>query len=160
MPYRLFVPPQEAANPGEKFPLVLFLHGSGELGTDNYAQVSNHIDGLIQATQSDAYASFLLAPQLTDFPDAGDFDANDPFDRTMDILKQVISEYPVDPTRIYITGLSLGGFGTFTYMDEFPNLWAAAVPLSGGGDPSTASVIKDIPTWAFHGSADDNGAGY
>lgn len=154
MPYRLFVPPQSASEPEEKFPLVLFLHGSGERGIDNYAQVSNHIDGLIQATQSDAYASFLLAPQLTDYPYAGSFGADDPFDRTMDILQQVMAEYPIDPSRIYITGLSLGGFGTFTYMDEFPSLWAAAVPLSGGGDPSTASVIKDIPTWAFHGSAD------
>ncbi len=153
MPYRLFTPP--AAQQGQTYPLVLFLHGAGERGEDNYYQVASHIDGLIEATQSSAYESFLLAPQLTDFPGGPRrWTSSSPFDRTIELLTQIVQTYPVDPTRIYITGLSMGGIGTFEYMAEYPSLFAAAVPMSGGGDPGTASLIKDIPLWVFHGAMD------
>jgi len=154
MPYRLFTPP-EVAQPGETYPLVLFLHGSGERGEDNFYQVANHVDGLIEATQSEQFRSFLLAPQLTRFPGGpGGWNDNSPFDRTMEILEEVVQNYPVDPSRIYITGLSMGGFGTFHYLSEYPTLFAAAVPMSGGGSTSTAPIIKDVPLWNFHGALD------
>ena len=153
MPYRLFTPPE--AQPAQTYPLVLFLHGAGERGEDNYYQVANHIDGLIEATQSDAYKSFLLAPQLTDFPGGpGGWYSASPFDRTIELLTQIMQTYPVDPSRIYITGLSMGGFGTFEYLAEHPDLFAAAVPMSGGGSTSTAATIKDVPLWVFHGTMD------
>jgi len=155
MPYRLFTPTDYDSSSDREYPLVLFLHGAGERGDDNFYQVASHIDGLIQATQSQQYASFLLAPQLTDYPYAGGWDPDSVFDRTMEILNQVVNEYHIDINRIYITGLSMGGFGTFDYIAEFPNLFAAAVPMSGGGSTSTASIIKDIPIWVFHGSADE-----
>ena len=154
MPYRFFTPTGYDASDDKEYPLVLFLHGAGERGDDNFFQVANHIDGLIDATQSQKYASFLLAPQLTDYPYTNGWYPSSPFDRTMELLDQVINEYHVDINRIYITGLSMGGYGTFRYMAAFPNLFAAAVPMSGGGSTSTAATIKDIPTWVFHGSAD------
>lgn len=153
MGYRLFAP-ENAGSAGEQVPLVLFMHGAGERGDDNYYQVTTHIDGLIRATQGSEYTAFLLAPQVTDYPFAGGWNSNSPFDRTIEILNHVIENYPVDINRIYITGLSMGGYGTFTYMAQHPNLFAAAVPLSGGGSPSTAALIKDIPTWVFHGALD------
>jgi predicted peptidase len=61
---------------------------------------------------------------------------------------------PVDTNRIYITGLSMGGFGTFDAIQRYPNLFAAAVPVCGGGDVSKAAVIAKIPIWIFHGADD------
>jgi len=157
--YRLFVPPDHEEG-GRKFPLVLFLHGAGERGDDNLAQVTHHIDGLIEATQSQAYSAYLLAPQLPannprdtnenpDLPQSND----ELFKR---ILDTVLSDYEdVDTSRIYVTGLSLGGFGTFDMIAEFPDLFAASVPLSGGGDPRTAEIIKDVPLWIFHSRTDN-----
>ncbi|MBX7166194.1 MAG: DVUA0089 family protein [Pirellulales bacterium] len=153
MPYRLFVP-SGAESSAEQLPLVLFLHGSGERGVDNYDQL-NHIDGLINATQGDRYRAFLLAPQMTDFPFAGGWTPTSSYDRTLEILADVLATYPVDPHRIYITGLSMGGFGTFEYLAERPDLFAAAVPMSGGGSILDAPTIKDIPLWVFHGTLDD-----
>jgi predicted esterase len=153
MGYRLFVPP--TLEPEDSVPLVLFLHGAGEQGTDNYYQVANHIDGLISATQGNQFRSILLAPQVTDFPFAGGWDPNSPFDRTMEILQSVMQQYPVDPSRIYITGLSMGGYGTWDYIAEFPDFFAAAAPLAGGGSTASANAIKDVPIWAFHGALDD-----
>ena len=152
MAYRLFLP-DGYGTPGAQFPLVLFLHGSGESGTDDTAQVVNHIDGLIDATRSGPYSAFLLAPQL---PTSSGFGSYNPQDLTMQILQQVEAAYPVETNRLYITGLSMGGFGTFEYISEFPHMFAAAVPLSGGGDSSAANAaqIKDVPTWIFHGDAD------
>jgi predicted peptidase len=155
MPYRFFVPPaSDTAAPDAKFPLVLFLHGAGERGTDNWWPSADHIDGLIDATQSNQFASFLLVPQATDFPYADGWDAESPFDRTMEILDQMMTQYPIDPARIYITGLSMGGYGTFNYLQHYPDFFAAAVPMSGGGNPSQAYLYKDVPLWDFHGRLD------
>jgi len=155
MGYRLFVPPSLAEEPESQVPLVLFLHGAGERGTDNYYQVANNIDGLINATQGSQFRSILLAPQVSDFPSAGGWNADSPFDRTMEIVGQVMQQYPVDPTRVYITGLSMGGYGTWDYLADFPDFFAAAAPLAGGGSTATANTIKDIPIWAFHGAQDE-----
>src|SRR5205823_9552109 len=73
---------------------------------------------------------------------------------TIQALKQVIASENVDPTRVYVTGTSMGGEGVWDILDREPNLFAGAVPMSGGGDVTTALTIKDIPIWAFHGSAD------
>jgi predicted peptidase len=73
---------------------------------------------------------------------------------TMQALKQVINTENVDTSRIYVTGVSMGAFGTWDILRRDPGTFAAAVPMSGGGDPATAAAIKDVPIWAFHGSAD------
>ena len=70
------------------------------------------------------------------------------------LMKDVISKQPVDEKRIYVTGLSMGGFGTWDILQRMPNIFAAAIPVCGGGDTMLAGMIKDIPIWAFHGDKD------
>ena len=153
LPYRLFEP--SGTTPGQKLPLVLFLHGMGERGTDNVKQTT-WMSGLVHATQSGPYASYVLAPQIDT---SGWFQSfsNKPTESmalTIKALKQVMSSENVDTSRVYVTGLSMGGMGTWDILDREPGLFAAAVPMSGGGDKRTAAAIKDTPIWAFHGGAD------
>lgn len=154
MSYRLFLPP-DYEQASENYPLVVFLHGAGERGTDNLKQVSYHIDGLIDATQTSEFASFLVAPQLR--PGGGDWSPRNANDLTLDIIENLTADYPIDPTRIYLTGLSLGGIGTTRYVWFEPDLFAAAVPMSGAISPLTpsqADTIRDVPFWLFHGDLD------
>ena len=72
----------------------------------------------------------------------------------MQLIKESIKNLPVDTNRIYITGLSMGGFGTFDAIERYPNIFAAAVPVCGGGDVSKATTIASIPIWIFHGAED------
>ena len=71
-----------------------------------------------------------------------------------DLLEEVSAKYPVDPDRIYVTGLSMGGYGSWQLAEWFPERIAAVVPISGGGDPADAPRTKDIPTWVVHGGRD------
>jgi len=73
----------------------------------------------------------------------------------LEMLAALQSEYSIDPARILITGLSMGGFGTWDAVMRNPTLFAAAMPICGGGDPGKAALLKALPIWAFHGSADD-----
>ncbi|MCY2931929.1 MAG: alpha/beta hydrolase-fold protein [Planctomycetota bacterium] len=165
MPYRLFLPPGWNT-PGAEFPLVLFLHGAGERGSDNVSQVNSHIDGLIAATQG-SYPAYVLAPQVASNQQwvniswsVGSYtNANAPsispsMTMAMHILQDTLAARNVDPDRVYVTGLSMGGYGAWDAIARYPKTFAAAVPMSGGGNTDTASSIADIPIWAFHGSAD------
>lgn len=166
MPYRLFRPAGHDTA-GATFPLVLFLHGAGERGNNNTSQVNSHIDGLVNATQSATYASYLLAPQV---PSGQQF-VNVPFNTgsytnatapaastsmnlTIQLVEELIQTLNVDRGRVYVTGLSMGGYGTWDIIARRPSLFAAAVPMSGGGNTDTGGLIDQIPLWAFHGSAD------
>lgn len=132
-------------------PLVLFLHGVGESGTDNVTQVSYHIDGLINATQGTNFAAFVLAPQL---PVGADWRQTQWRALTLAALQSVQTNYPVDSRRLYLTGLSLGAIGIYDYLPLRPDLFAAAVPMSGSGDTNNAPLFKDVPIWMFHGELD------
>jgi predicted peptidase len=153
LPYRLFEPSGLAA--GQKAPLVLFLHGMNDRGTDNVAQ-TNWMGGLLNATRSGPYASYVLAPQIDTHSWFQSFSSTptEAMKLTIDALKKVINTENIDTSRIYVTGLSMGGMGTWDILAREPKLFAAAVPMSGGGDVRTAATIKDIPIWAFHGGAD------
>ncbi len=158
MNYRLFIPPVAQEEDSEPLPLVLFLHGSGERGLDNFFQVDKNIDGLIDATQGSEYSAYLVAPQIPNLPrDGSSWNPNAWYDMTHEILLSVIDEYAVDESRIYITGLSMGGFGSFTYLETYPDLFAAAVPMAGAAfpDEETVETIKNIPLWMFHGTQDN-----
>src|SRR5207248_10094453 len=74
--------------------------------------------------------------------------------RALAMLDDVMKEYKTDPNRVYLTGLSMGGFGTWSLAAAHPDKWAAIVPICGGGDPAAAEKFKDIPCWAWHGGAD------
>jgi predicted peptidase len=73
---------------------------------------------------------------------------------TISLLDKIESSFPIDPKRIYVTGLSMGGFGSWDIIARLPNKFAAAAPVCGGGDTETATLIKQIPIWIFHGSTD------
>lgn len=153
IPYRLFEP--TGLQPGQKAPLVLFLHGMGDRGTDNVKQ-TEWMGGLVNATKSGQYASYVLAPQIDTNSWFQSFSSTptEAMKLTISALKKVINTENIDPSRVYVTGNSMGGMGTWDILAREPKLFAAAVPMSGGGDTRTASTIKDIPVWDFHGDHD------
>jgi len=150
MPYRLFVPPDYDKT--HHYPLILWLHGAGSVGTDNFKQISGaSLRGTHTWTAPQVQAkhpAFVLAPQSwtgswpTDFP------------TVLELLNAVENEFSIDSARIYVAGQSMGGFGTWYFIATRPDLFAAAIPLCGGGNVSNARLIAHIPIWAFHGESD------
>ncbi len=146
--YVLFVPHHYRDD--RPCPLILFLHGAGETGKDGQKQVTVGLGPAVRAREQ-------TFPFLTVFPQsqrctwqAGTADA----ERALAILEEVRKQYRVDPKRIYLTGLSMGGYGTWSLAAEYPDRWAAIAPVCGGGDPKLADRIKDLPCWCFHGADD------
>lgn len=146
--YVLFIPHDYT---GEKpYPLILFLHGAGETKGGQKMPVEV---GLGPATRKNE-KSF---PFIAIFPQSEKrtWMANsEDGKRAMAILAEVEKNYKVDQKRVYLTGLSMGGFGTWSFAAAYPDKWAAIVPICGGGNPSAAEKIKHIPCWCFHGDAD------
>jgi predicted peptidase len=161
--YRLHVPEDMA--PGETYPLVLFLHGAGERGDDNQSQLLHGPWALLDFTVEQDHPAFILAPQVpadqrwVDVPsDAPSHkmpaEPSAPMALAMALLDDVMAAYPVDPDRVYVTGLSMGGFGTWDILQRRPQTFAAAIPICGGGDVALAARIRHVPVWAFHGGED------
>ena len=155
------------ANSMRKYPLVIFLHGSGERGSDNEAQLKWGVTNFATDQNMALHPCLVIAPQCPEKTSWSNFSRSQKTEETklqptptptMDLLvgliRQVMKTMPVDSNRIYITGLSMGGFGTYDAIMRYPDLFAAAVPVCGGGDPSKASVISKIPIWIFHGAED------
>jgi predicted peptidase len=146
--YVLFVP--HDYKPDVESPIILFLHGKGSGGTDGKKQARG---GLAAAIKKDEKKF----PFLVVFPQSekDTWAANsDDAKRAIDILTEVQKEYKTDSKRVYLTGLSMGGFGTWALAAKYPDKWAAIVPICGGGNPRDAEKIKNIPCWCFHGDAD------
>lgn len=144
-----------------KLPLVIFLHGSGERGDDNEAQLKWGAQQFASDKNMKHYPAFVVAPQCPENDQwsayDGQFKANPtkPMALVRGMIDDLIKEYPIDETRIYITGLSMGGFGTFDALARYPDLFAAAVPVCGSGDPATVDKFKDTPIWIYTGAEDD-----
>ena len=162
--YRLYTPDKLAA--GRRYPLVLFLHGAGERGEDNRSQLVYGVADILDYLEETDTPAFLLAPQcpsrmqwvntdmraslqhaLPEFPSY-------PLRLVIGLLETFIHTHPVDLSRVYLTGLSMGGFGSWDLLMRRPHLFAAAIPICGGGDETKAASIEHIPQWIFHGSAD------
>lgn len=163
LPYRIHVP--DNIEPGDKVPLVLFLHGAGERGDDNVSQLIHGAFGLLDFTRATGNPAIILAPQCPANDGWVDVDwrsrshrmaraPTEPMALVMALIDKVVDEHPVDTNRIYVTGLSMGGFGTWDILQRRPGTFAAALPVCGGGDTSLASRIRDVPVWAFHGGDD------
>jgi predicted peptidase len=166
MGYRLFVPDHYDA--ARSYPLVLFLHGAGERGTDNESQLTASEGATIWATPEEQakHPAFVLAPQSPGSPrtrgwtsiasrgQPAPFDPQKELITAYDILQKVELEYRVDPARIYVTGVSQGGFGTFAIAVAHPQEFAAIVPVCGGGDPKKLASIAKMPIWIFHAAKD------
>ena len=161
MPYRLFQP--RGIQAGKKYPLVVYLHGSGGSGDDNRKQytggnlLGSHVWALDENQQR--YPAFVVAPQS----DRGwaqsrrdpEGTANAPGARAaVELIRKLMAELPVDAKRVYVTGQSMGGAGSWYLATHYPGLFAAAVPVCGRGDPAKAAQLLTLPVWAFHGSAD------
>lgn len=161
IPYRLLKPVNPQAL--ERFPLIIFLHGSGERGSDNEAQIK-HIKNLVLDTKNRGkYPCYVLAPQCpknglwAEHNKGGSVKSHPtkPMQLVIQLIEQISKEYPIDLSRVYVTGVSMGGYGTWDLLARYPEKFAAGVPVCGGGDERTASKLAEIPIWAFHGALDD-----
>jgi predicted peptidase len=141
--YLLFLP-EGYEKTDKSWPLVLFLHGSGESGND-LPKVKLHGPPKIVETKKD-FPFIVVSPQS---PGRG----WDPAALNA-LLDDVEANYRVDKERVYLTGLSMGGFGTWALAAFAPNRFAALVPICGGGNPADAPRLKNIPVWVFHGAKD------
>ncbi|MFO0969223.1 MAG: PHB depolymerase family esterase [Gemmataceae bacterium] len=151
--YVVFVPHSYT---GEKeFPIILFLHGAGERGDDGQAQVLQGIGNAIKFKGKDKkFPFFVVFPQAVK---GGNWKAGGPdAERALAILAEVQKAYKIDPARVYLTGLSMGGSGTWSLAAAYPERWAAIVPICGGGDPGAIEKIKHIPCWCFVGDKDNS----
>jgi len=161
--YRMLSPGKMRAN--RKYPLVLFLHGAGERGKDNERQLIWGADMFLSTKNRRQYPCFVIMPQCPEEKrwvevNWGQDGHNMPeypsqtMAMVIDLMEKIKADFPVDPRRIYVTGLSMGGYGTWDLISRMPDYFAAAVPICGGGDEKQAYKLVDIPVWAFH-SADD-----
>lgn len=165
--YRILYP--QGFDEGKHYPLVVFLHGAGERGSDNEAQLVHGSRLFLDAQQE--YPAVVIFPQCPegDFWANADFaDRNDPASwfptdqapqpsmaAVMDLIEQELAKPYIDENRFYLAGLSMGGMGTWELLWRMPDRIAAAVPICGGGAPEKAEEMLDIPIWIFHGMKDD-----
>lgn len=149
-----------------RHPLVLFLHGAGERGSDNLKQLKYLPTWLAEPAVRGRHPCFVLAPQCredqrwVDVSWADGHSTPQAATPCLDLaaaiaaLDDVVAHEAVDPDRIYLTGLSMGGFGTWDLAARMPGRFAAILPVCGGGDERTAARIAALPAWCFHGDAD------
>jgi predicted peptidase len=162
--YRLLGP--KSITPGTRYPLVIFLHGAGERGNDNLSQLKYFPTWMAEPSARKAHPCFVLAPQCRDEQKWVDVDwskiESTPQSPTPTVdmlaviaaIEDTLQREPIDPARIYLTGLSMGGYGSWDLAARMPDRFAAVLPICGGGDGATAAKIKDLPIWCFHGDAD------
>jgi predicted peptidase len=149
--YVLFVP---YSYTGEKaYPLILFLHGAGERAGGKQKPEQVGIGPNIKKYGEKEFPFFVLIPPCSKAPANWSADGPDA-QRALAMLDEVQKAFKIDAKRISLTGLSMGGFGTWSLAAKYPDKWAAIVPICGGGDPKTAEKIQHIPCWCFHGDAD------
>lgn len=147
--YQLYLPAgaAQARTEGERWPLLIFLHGSGERGSD-IAKVKAHGPPKIADRPGGAFPFILVSPLL---PAEEDWDLA----KLDAIVDRAMATLPVDPRRVYLTGLSRGGHAAWRWAAAEPSRFAAVATVAGRGDPATACALKDTPVWAFHGDRDD-----
>ena len=144
--YVVYVP--RSYDPRKPMPAVLFLNGKQECGTDGLRQVY-HLGGAIMLSV-DKWPFIIIFPQKQD----AEHQWEDEEPMAMAILNKTLSEYSIDRSRLYLTGLSQGGHGTWAIAAMHPDLFAAIAPICGYGDKAMAEKVAQLPIWAFHGDAD------
>ena len=157
-------------NPNKRYPVHLFLHGSGERGNDNSSQLTHGGKLFLKKENREKYNSWVIFPQCSK-NDRWPSLSSDQWDKSFNnnnskpnkslglvirLMDKFIEKNQVDKQRIYLSGLSMGGMGTFEILFRRPNMFAAATPICGNGIPQLAKLYADkVPLWIFHGS-DDN----
>lgn len=182
--YRLFVPRDAIA--GKKYPLLVWLHGRGQRGSDNSPKVFGNAGlfkgarAIVSPNMQAEFPCLVLVPQCSDKTineewakwvgntpetpfvglgkDGSYTQAPEPSDSgraVLELIDSLLATQPVDRDRVYLTGQSMGGFGTWEFAMRRPELFAAIVPMAGYSDPSTVARVAHIPCWIFHGGADE-----
>ncbi len=165
LPYRLYIPKNYDC--GEMYPVVIFLHGAGGRGSDNDGQfLSGMPQTMFNDVDSPIYNSIVIIPQCPEnkqwvytpwengnyststVPESRELEA------VLEILDYITDMYNVDQDRVYVTGLSMGGFGTWDLLMRHGARFAAGIPVCGGGDPTYAKLLTRIPIKTYHGSED------
>jgi len=143
--YLLYLP-DDYGKEDNKWPLILFLHGVGERG-DSLQKIKIHgPPKLIEGGQK--FPFIIVSPQCPE----NEWWSTEVLDV---LLNEICKKYKVDKDRIYVTGLSMGSYGTWDMALEYPNRFAAIAPICGGGNPNRAGVLKKLPIWIFHGAKDE-----
>jgi predicted peptidase len=146
--YLLYLPKSYGEDSNKKWPLILFLHGAGERGSDLNMVKVHGIPKIVE--QKDDFPFIAVSPQC---PKNSWWTAE--VEAMNALLDDIISRYTVDTERIYLTGLSMGGYGTWALAIAYPDRFAAIAPICGGGDIEKACTLKNIPVWVFHGAKDN-----
>lgn len=150
--YLVHLPPQLPDKPGQLWPTILFLHGFGESGDNPDAVMTQGLPRYI--SEHPDFPFIVIAPQCpwqTWWPELAD---------ALDVLlEECAAAYPIDPNRLYLTGLSMGGYGTWYLGTKWPQRFAAIAPICGGGYwfhgfPQRVEGLKNVPIWVFHGAQD------
>lgn len=171
LPYRIMFP--QGFDASQKYPLILFLHGAGERGNDNEKQLVHGASFFGSEINRKRFPAIVIFPQCktesywakVDFSmnvdGSRDFyfdpsgEPNPPMQLVLELIDHYLSEPYVDKHRVYLGGLSMGGMGTFELLFRKPEVFAAAFPICGGGNPNMiAPEVKNVKIWAFHGEAD------
>lgn len=161
--YRYHAPKQIV--PGKKYPLVVLFHGAGERGSNNWAQLVHGASEILDYAQRTGEEIFFIAGQVplkcqwVNHPWNAQKHLMSPQPSTslrlaLALVDQLLKEQPIDARRVYATGISMGGYGTWEAVTRRPELFAAAIPICGGGDTTQAGRIKELPIWCFHGDKD------
>ena len=144
--YLLYLPKEYLNDTITRWPLLLFLHGSGESGFD-IKKVKAH--GPPELADKGKQFPFIIVSPQSEVPSGWDVEI------LYRLLKDIKNNYRVDEKRIYMTGLSMGGFGTWQFAMKYPDEFAAIAPVCGGGDTSNAWKLRNMAVWCFHGAKDD-----
>ena len=163
IPYRFAAP--KAVEQGKKYPLVILFHGAGERGTDNVAQLVHGATDLLNYMREKGIEGYFLAGQCPEgkqwvntpwsnlahrMPEK----PSEPMALMIELIGKTMRELPVDRDQVLVTGISMGGYGTWDIVQRHPDWFAAAMPCCGGGDTTLAWKIREVPIWAFHGDRD------
>ena len=157
LPYRLLKPLDYDST--KQYPLVISLHGSGDRGTDNAKQIAGTVFPRLLAKPENRkkYPAFLFVPQCPLNTRWGEDSGDGGVDYLMiECIYALEKEFAIDKKRRYLTGVSMGGYGTWYLISTRPEMFAAAIPMSGAGNPALAHNAVDVPVWAFHGAKDGN----
>lgn len=171
MPYRVLYPLNYDTS--KKYPLIFFLHGSGERGTDNRKQLTHGARLFLKEENRINFPAIIVFPQCSvdgywsnvlrmhdttskrEFYFIKDGFPTRDMQLLMELVNYVLAKYPINKQKIYVGGLSMGGMGTFELVRRMPGTFAAAFPICGGANPATAKALKNTSWWIFHGGKDD-----
>lgn len=173
MPFRLLLPENYDAT--KQYPLVIFLHGRGETGSDNEKQLIHGAALFLRDSIRKNYPAIVVFPQCSNdsywsnvqatttgehnskrsFFFVPDGPASSAMTMLMSLTDHILLQYPVAKEQVYVMGLSMGGMGTFELVRRKPGVFAAAIPICGGANPATAKQLRKTKWWVFHGAKDD-----